>query len=374
MTKYAVFFFIALTMNSPSLWANHCINLTLWQQFKEQFLTEDGRVIDHQNQLKISTSEGQAYALFFALVAKDKQSFQLILDWTNNNLADGHLASQLPAWKWGLNSSTGQWTVLDRNSAADADVWLSYALQEAGRLWNNRHYSTLGKQVAQLILHKETVYLPRLGLTLLPAPYGFHPRKDIWRLNPSYLTIPLFQYFALSDERWKALVNSSFQVISQSLINGLAPDWTQYTLDHGVQLDKQTQGIGSYDAIRVYLWAGMIHPQDKRKKALLTRLKPMQQLIETLGYPPTTVNHPQHGHYDESSLGFSAAMLPFLSASNSSKGLINQLSRLLQEQHNNQRNYYSQVLRIFGLGWYYKQFRFDANGRLLLADEQSCKS
>lgn len=373
MTKLLVAFFFILSVASPTVWGEHCKQWVLWQQFKNNFLTKDGRVIDHQNAQKITTSEGQSYALFFALVAGDRQQFQLILDWTNNNLADGRLGEQLPAWKWGKNDGNN-WAVLDQNAASDADVWISYALQEAGRLWNNRHYARLGKQLAKLILQKETVHLPRLGLTLLPAPYGFHPQNDIWRLNPSYLTISLFQYFALSDSRWNSVVKSSYQIISQSLVNGFAPNWTQYKSHQGIQQDDQTQGLGSYDAIRVYLWAGMLHPQDKRQKPLLKRLSSMKQMIEKLGYPPTYVNDPKNGVHGEGSAGFSAAVLPFLSRTNSTKGLISQLSLLLKEQPDNQKHYYTQVLRLFGLGWYYKQFRFDANGRLILHKHSPCQS
>src|SRR5450830_1264766 len=67
-----------------------------WEQFKRTFITTDGRVIDHSSNIKHTVSEGQAYAMFFALTANDRSSFQNLLTWTENNLANGDLTTHLP--------------------------------------------------------------------------------------------------------------------------------------------------------------------------------------------------------------------------------------------------------------------------------------
>lgn len=72
-----------------------------WIQFKKDYISQEGRVIDPSDARKITTSEGQSYALFFALAANDRPAFDLILDWTQNNLAQGSLQAHLPAWLWG---------------------------------------------------------------------------------------------------------------------------------------------------------------------------------------------------------------------------------------------------------------------------------
>ncbi|MEK9939779.1 MAG: glycosyl hydrolase family 8, partial [Methylotenera sp.] len=79
----------------------------------------------------MTTSEGQAYALFFALVANDQPQFERLLQWTQLNLAQGNLATNLPAWHWGQKAD-GSWGVIDGNSASDADIWIVYTLLEAG--------------------------------------------------------------------------------------------------------------------------------------------------------------------------------------------------------------------------------------------------
>ena len=61
----------------------------------------------------ITTSEGQSYALFFALLANDKASFDKLLEWTEVHLSEGDLSTRLPAWQWGIKQNQGQ--ILDSN-------------------------------------------------------------------------------------------------------------------------------------------------------------------------------------------------------------------------------------------------------------------
>ncbi len=42
-----------------------------WQEFKRFYLSEDGRVIDASTPQASTVSEGQAYAMLFALIAND---------------------------------------------------------------------------------------------------------------------------------------------------------------------------------------------------------------------------------------------------------------------------------------------------------------
>ncbi len=108
----------------------------LWNSYASRFIdSQTGRVFD-PNGDQHTTSEGEAYALFFALADNDRPTFDRVLSWTQDNLASGDLKTHLPAWIWGKNKD-GQWKVLDPNSASDADVWMAYTLLEAGRLWNS---------------------------------------------------------------------------------------------------------------------------------------------------------------------------------------------------------------------------------------------
>ena len=72
----------------------------LWDAYALSFIDDQGRVIDRQGGDR-TTSEGQSYGLFFALVANDHERFDRLLNWTNNNLAGGDLGTRLPGWLWG---------------------------------------------------------------------------------------------------------------------------------------------------------------------------------------------------------------------------------------------------------------------------------
>ena len=58
-----------------------------WQRFKFLYLSADGRIVDASTSRQVTTSTGQSYALFFALVANDRPAFDAILLWTLRNLA-----------------------------------------------------------------------------------------------------------------------------------------------------------------------------------------------------------------------------------------------------------------------------------------------
>ena len=143
-----------------------------WEQFKKDYISEGGRVIDPSDTRKITTSEGQSYALFFALAANDRKAFDLLLTWTRDNLASGDLNAHLPAWLWGQKDKDA-WAVIDNNSASDADVWIAWSLVEAGRLWKDRDYTRTGKALLKRIVSEEVVNVPGLGAMLLPGKVGF---------------------------------------------------------------------------------------------------------------------------------------------------------------------------------------------------------
>src|SRR5262245_59484834 len=80
----------------------------LWKSYTAQFMDDQTRVIDHDDGER-TTSEAQAYSMFFALVANDRPRFDRLLQWTELNLASGDLAAHLPAWLWGRDPKTNRW-------------------------------------------------------------------------------------------------------------------------------------------------------------------------------------------------------------------------------------------------------------------------
>src|SRR5207247_1494927 len=128
---------------------------------------------------------------------------------------------KLPAWQWGKRSD-GVWGVIDANSAADADLWFSYVLLEAGRLWHEPRYTEAGRAMMRLIAANEVVDLPAggplSGAFLLPAPAGYiHGTDDDrrWRFNPSYQPLPILRRLAQEDAKgpWKAIAGNSVKLL-----------------------------------------------------------------------------------------------------------------------------------------------------------------
>lgn len=347
-----------------------------WEQFRSKFVSADGRVIDVGSDDERTVSEGQSYGLFFALVANDRASFDRLLHWTENNLAAGDLTLHLPAWLWGRGQD-GKWGVLDSNAASDADLWIAYALLEAGRVWNERSYTVRGASLAKRVLDSETAHVPGLGFTLLPGPVGFHPQPDLWRVNPSYAPVQVLRGLAAalpSDRRWQALVDSSARVLADTAPQGFSPDWSLYRTGKGFQPDTETHAESAYNAIRVYLWAGMLNGNDPIRGALLGRFAPFARYIEAHGAPPERIDttDAKPGPNDGNA-GFSAAAIPFLIARGETALADQQAARVDQLDAQTAPGYYTSVLTLFGLGWRDGRYRFAADGSLDLPWSSICR-
>lgn len=409
----------------------------VWDVFKKYYITDEGRVIDPRDGLNITTSEGQSYGLFFALVANDRTTFEHLLTWTENNLAAGSLAKNLPAWLWGngpmpssdsKSSQTPQtipkekqkWQIQDPNSAMDADLWIAYSLLEAGRLWNKPDYIKLGRSLLKRVRLEEAVKLPQFGYMLLPGKFGFShvaenendaldkqgninqnsklnkvQRKEMaedgaskapvvnryWRLNPSYTPPQLLARFRALHPVWKDIMIHNQRMLIEGAPTGLAPDWLIWDENDGFKFDRQRSdtgqsagSIGSYDAIRVYLWIGMLADDDPNKKILINHYSTILKLMTTdklNGLPPEKVDVINRSIITDHAgpLGFSAALLPFLQQT---PDLLEIQRRRLESQPITADAYYTSVLRLFGQGFDEHYYRFNRQGELLPAWSHKC--
>lgn len=337
-----------------------------WDVFRKQFVNEGGRVIDVGSPRSQTFSEGQGYALFFSLIANDRVSFEKILQWTEDNLCQGDMTAHLPAWLWGRHDDD-TWGILDDNSASDSDLWIAYALGEAGRLWNDRRYRLLANLLIARILREETANLPGLGPCLLPAPKGFEIQPGRWRLNPSYMPMHLMNWLAeyQADRQWKEIAESSLKIITQSAPKGFVPDWILYDADKGFlpDLDGAEKGQGSFNAIRAYLWAGVLSTGSPARQVLVRTLAPMGTFVKKNGYPPESIDILTGQAKKSGSTGFSAAVLPFLHALGDKSTTQEQLQRI-QARPPLPDQYYAQVLTLFGRGWIDGIYRFNKNGQV----------
>lgn len=345
----------------------------LWTHYAEHFIQEDGRVVDHDRD-EMTTSEGQSYAMFFALVANDQVRFDLLYQWSVEHLADGSLKENLPAWSWGREPN-GTWGTRDRNSASDADMWMAYDLIQAGRLWNRADYSSAGKSLLKLVANKEVSHVHG-SFVLLPGQTGFENGGTVV-LNPSYM--PLFLFYAAAQSQpsgpWTALAASLPPLLRMGSIAGFAADWLQLTPDGTIcpipAPDSRTAlATGSYDAIRVYLWSGITSPGTPGRDAVLKELSGMTTYMKKHSVPPefVTEDHPAIAH--PGPISYSAALIPFLQASQAPEAAAMQEKRLdiawssRSGLYGEPPRYYDQNLSMFALGYMEHRYRIRDTGEL----------
>lgn len=367
----------------PTPAADACLDFdALWTRFVARCVQADGRVVDHDTDARVSTSEGQAYTLFFALVADDRARFDSVLDWTRRHLAGGDFAQQLPAWQWGRQGD-GRWGVLDRNAATDADLWLAHTLFEAERAWNAPAYGRQARAVLARIAREEVADVPGLGPMLLPGPVGFVSEdRRTWRLNPSYWPLHQLRALASLDPKgpWEVLVQQGFLMLRAASPNGLAPDWIAWQVDRrddaapagaaptGQWIADPVHGdTGSYDAIRCYLWAGLLSPHDPLRKPLLYSLRGLQPLLRR-GQPVperVTTRAADAATRGDAPPAFDAATLPYLAALADHAALADRRARLGTALRGSRPlRYYDFVLLLFGVGALQGRWRFGRDGRL----------
>lgn len=340
-----------------------------WEAFAEGFIQADGRVVDHTAGGR-TVSEGQAYAAFFALVANDRERFDAVVSWTRNNLSDGSFATRLPAWLWG-EKDDGSWGVIDANPASDADLWLIFALFEAARLWGAPDYNTMAQQLLIHVKDKVVPELPGVGSMLIPAPEGFLLESGHWRLNPSYLPEFQFRYLQEQDPEgpWMAIWRHHLALMQTHLTQGLAPDWYEVDDNGTPSVCSVTGSIGSYDAIRVYLWAAMA-PTESSGQGMMPILAAAAPVLRraVTGEPIEKVDTLTGEGQGTTPAGFAAALLPYFDALGDDSAVAALRERLKTDRHDGHlgqpAHYFEQVLALFGEGFFERRFGFDGLGRL----------
>lgn len=339
-----------------------------WEGFKQAFVSADGRVIDHSQDDLRTVSEGQAYALFFALIAQDRASFDRILTWTENNLSDGDLGKKLPAWIWGKHK--GEWGVIDSNSASDADLWIAYTLLEASRVWCQPTYASKAQQLGQLIVTQELLEVPGLGMSVLPGRVGFSQQDGSVKLNPSY--VPPFLMARLAhawpqEKVWALAYLGSQRLLLDTVQQGFYPDWVVYK--NGVYSLPEDEQRGDYDAIRTYLWIGMTHSSDPVQGTLLNLQTPMIRLLESRQNMPEWTQ-PGNGEVSANAgpEGFQIAMAPLLAALNRNKLAAKMNEQGLREgdaETWRRYGYYNASLTLFAGAYMDNKYRFGPAGQFM---------
>jgi cellulose synthase (UDP-forming) len=173
----------------------------LWSFYRHHYI-EGGRVVSLDED-RITTSEGQSYALLRAVWANDPWTFAEVWQWTRQHLQVR--GDRLFAWKW-------KDRVLDANSATDADVDIALALILASRRFDAPAYGTEALAILDDIWAKDVLHV---GNRHYVSAGSWAPGEAYPVLHVAYFAPYAYEVFAGADPRhpWQALVTSSYQVL-----------------------------------------------------------------------------------------------------------------------------------------------------------------
>lgn len=247
-----------------------------WRSYARTFVSADGRVVD-KRMSDATTSEGQAYAMLRAAWVGDRARFMTVRQWTRDNLQGGDLTA-LPAWKWG-RADSGEWRVLDANSASDADQLLAYALLLGAERW---HRPDLRDQAIGLLGHIWEREVTTVGDRVVMTPGPWAVGKEPLRLNPSYFLPFAWRAFSRVDPAhdWTRLLDDGYVLLDAWTTAGLPPDWAW--LDAAgmpIPPPPGSEDLGNFgfEAIRLP-WALAADARwfaEGRARTILSRLDPL---------------------------------------------------------------------------------------------------
>jgi endo-1,4-beta-D-glucanase Y len=159
----------------------------------------------------------------------------------------------------------------------------------------------------------------------------------------------------------------ALEVIVRASPRGWVPDWVAVVPPARFAQDPVQGGAGSYDAIRTYMWAGMLDAGDPARALLVKTFAPMVAHVQRHGTPPERAGSRDGALDGVGPAGFSAALLPLLAAAGAGQALVQQRQRVqARAPFERSDNYYEQALALFGQGWDDKRFRFARDGRLIV--------
>ena len=268
----------------------------LWEDWKSVHMTPEGRVVDVL-QDSASHSEGQGYGLVLAEAFEDRETFDLLLAWSTENLAT-RPGDALLSWQW---KPADGGAVTDTNNATDGDVMHAWALVRAARRFGEPAYLDRAGAIARDLAGKCLRPCPGRDdrTILLPGAEGFEDETGIV-YNPAYnLTAALWEIGKLTGTpALQTCAADGLALLAELARDRLPPDWVHVGADGFGPAEGKSANYG-YEALRlpVYLiWSGLAgHPVVRRAAAAY------RPFLESRALETPTLIDPQTGEILEAS-------------------------------------------------------------------------
>ena len=173
----------------------------LWSFYKQTYI-QNGRVVS-LDENGITTSEGQGYAMLRAVWSNDRATFNSVWAWTKQHLQVRD--DKLFAWKW-------KGTVLDRNSATDADTDIALALILAARRFDHPPFEQESLAIIDSIWNQEMVHI---GTRAYVTAGNWASYEDYPTIHVAYLAPYAYEIFASVDSRhpWAHAIKTSYAIL-----------------------------------------------------------------------------------------------------------------------------------------------------------------
>lgn len=336
----------------------------LWENYASAYIEPNGRVIDWSADGQTKSLD-QAYSLFFALVANDRERFRQVHQWGVSNLAPRGFSQQRPAKRWGRRPDQS-WGTVDPEPATGADLWWAYALIEASRLWKAQTYLEDGKKLLQQV-SRSSIVRHRGYAMLLPGET--HPFATNGEARVSFADLPphLLLRFSMidADGPWQELLHDSVALLEDAAPLGRVPDYLPIRTD--ATTHATPYGLPGSDAgVLVYLWFG-IAPRIEATSQGIRTLKGFVDVVEGVGHIPASWTNANGGLNGTAPIGFYGALLPFWKATRADALFAQAQSRLEEERlgglYGSPARLNNQALVVFGQGFVDRKYAFDAEGK-----------
>ena len=128
------------------------------------------------------------------------------------------------------------------------------------------------------------------------------------------------------------------------------------------------EAVGSYDAIRTYLWLGMLEPDDP-----LRQPRGLGAPLLAPGEVPERIDVHSLRAKGAAPVGFAAALLPLARGTSDERRLDNRITAAARDGvFGDPPTYYDQNLVLFGRGFAEGRFHFERDGKLVPAWGAPC--